>query len=153
MREEQKELFHIMASFKRLNMSSILPHLSHGEFAVMRAIIMGKEELGGPVKVSYIIKKLKVHAPSVSRSLKSLEKNGCITRQVDQNDRRNTYVDVTEKGQILFDESKRGLAEFMGDVYAQMGSESMERLTTELKRLYKVTASEIEHRKVRDRKE
>lgn len=38
MREEQKNFFDIMHSFRKLNLSSMLPGISHGELGVLKMI-------------------------------------------------------------------------------------------------------------------
>ncbi|MFV0464796.1 MAG: MarR family winged helix-turn-helix transcriptional regulator [Lachnospiraceae bacterium] len=146
MEEQQRKLFQIIQLFKKLNLTQILPQISHGEFAVLRTIINGKAESGRPIKVSYITEKLDTHAPSVSRNLKALEREGYIVRKVDPDNRRNTYVDVTDKGEALYVDTKNKMNDLLSDIYARMGADSMEHLSQELLRFYTIAESEIEKR-------
>ena len=80
------------------------------------------------VYVSQLAKELKVSSPAVSRALGNLESKGLIGRDVDKENRRNTYVYLTEQGEEEIAETERLLDEKMTRVVDQMGKEDVEQL-------------------------
>lgn len=91
-----------------------------------------KEQEVPCVKVSDLVKNMRVAAPAVSRCLKSLEGKECIVRTVDTKDRRNTYVELTEKGKQVLIETEEIFNSFTDAVFGEMGSENMQALNAYL---------------------
>lgn len=148
MEQEKRELFHTFESFRKLNFSSILPNLTHGEFAMLKAVSCcvdnGDES---EIRISDIVKHLKIPAPAVSRTMNSLEERGFIVRTVNKKDRRNISVSLTEKGAARLAEAEQILEEFQESVFGNMGTENMNRLIRYFQKLQEVMAKEIEIRK------
>ena len=76
---------------------------------VKRRQEMARNENG--VYVSQLAKELKVSSPAVSRMLGILENKGPIGRDVDKDNRRNTYVYLTQQGEEEIAETERLLDE------------------------------------------
>ena len=89
--------------FKKIHMDGIFPEISKGEFWALKIIQKAtlQNESGCGVYVSTIAERLKVTPSAISRMLKGLEEKDLIERKVDKNDRRNTYVTLTEKGKKI----------------------------------------------------
>ena len=49
---------------------------------------------------------------AIARSIKKLEDNGFIERTIDENNRRQNIISMTEKGEMTFNKSKDILKEF-----------------------------------------
>ena len=49
---------------------------------------------------------------AIARSIKKLEDNGFIERTIDENNRRQNIISMTEKGEMTFNKSKDNLKEF-----------------------------------------
>lgn len=150
MKEEQKQFFDIMDSFRKMNIASMLPDISHGDFAVLKMIQrcgQEKEEAAKPVKVSAIVRCSKLPAPAISRTLKHLEEKEYVIRTVDREDRRNTFVEITEAGEELLTEADGIMSGFADAVFGQMGDETMRKLNSYLARMAETAEAEIAKRK------
>lgn len=73
-------------------------------------------------------------------------------RTVDTKDRRNTYVELTEKGKQVLIETEEIFNSFTDAVFGEMGSENMQALNAYLDKLLQTAQREIEKRKVEHRK-
>lgn len=155
MKETQKNFFDIMESFRKLNISSMMP-LAHGEFAVLKVIqCCARGEKGGcetKVKVSSIVREMRMPPPAISRALRILEQKGLVVRTVDTEDRRNTFVEVTEQGYATIDEVDTIMEDFASAVFDDLGEETMQRLNTYFSRLLEISKTEIEKRKYSNKK-
>ena len=102
MEQEKRELFQTFEAFRKLNVSSILPNLTHGEFAILKAVSCcgnGKCQ-ESEIRISDIVSHLKIPAPAVSRTMNALEERGFIIRSVHKKDRRNISVSLTKQSRF-----------------------------------------------------
>lgn len=153
MREEQREFFDIMSSFRRLNISSMLPDINHGDFGILKMIDHCRTHCDGEgVKVSDIVRHMKIQAPAVSRSLRSLERSGYIVRSVDRRDRRNTYVELTDMGKDMLTETDAIMNDFADAVFGKMGDENMKKLNSFLREFLETSQKEIALRRYKGKK-
>ena len=153
MREEQREFFKIMTEFKRMHISTMLPDINHGDYAILKAIDNGSEPgEGRGTKVSCIARGMDVPMPAVSRGLKLLEHRGFLERTVDREDRRNTYVLLTEKGRKLLNEADEIMTDFADAVLGKMGEENVKRLNQFLRVFLDTSLAEIATRKYKGEK-
>lgn len=90
---------------------------------------------------------MRVAAPAVSRTLRSLEEKKYVERMVCEGDRRNVYVRVTEEGKEVLNECNRILSELLKSVTEKMGEEDMNRLIGYLNKLEQIAELEIEKRR------
>ena len=155
MRQEHRELIHVFDEFRKLNIASILPNLTHAEFGILKTIgcCQKADSCEEGIKISDIISHLKVPGPAVSRTMKSLEEQELIIRTINKKDRRNVYVRLTEAGKTRLAESEQILDEFQGAVFGSMGEENMNLLIQYLKELQKVMAKELDARKCKKDKQ
>ena len=142
MKEEQKEFFDIMTSFRKLNISTMLPDINHGDFGILKMIDYCSERSRGK----------SVPAPAVSRSLRSLEQKGYIIRSVDRNDRRNTYVEVTDAGYAVLRETDAIMNDFADAVFGRMGDENMKKLNSFLREFLDTAEKEVALRRYKGKK-
>lgn len=120
--------------FKKLDMTPIMEGLSPGEAQLLTVIECKEKE--EKIRVSGIAERMNVSSPAVSRMLKKLEEQGLIERNIDKEDRRNTYVKTTESGDKLVEQIKYNLHDFAGSVLSQMKEEDYERAIAFLNELY-----------------
>lgn len=148
------EFFRVVHSFRKLNISTMLPDLTHAELGTLSMIAKCNEDGNAQgVKVSELVNRMEVAAPAVSRTLKKLEEREYIIRKVDKNDRRNTYVELTLEGEAIMKESKEIMHDFADAVLGEMGEENMNRLIAYLKDLQNMAMKEIDKRKYSNRKD
>lgn len=130
--------------FKKIHMSLLFPEVSKGEFWTLKMIrdagLKSKDECG--VYVSTIAEQVRVTPSAISRMLKGLEERELIERKVDKNDRRNTYVTLTKKGEEVTQKIEDQMNEFTQNVMLTIGEEDSKTLVKLFNKL--VDAMEVE---------
>ncbi len=142
----EQNVWEALHMFRKLNIGSILPHLNKGEFVLMNGIYHVQKKIGSEhgVKMSDLAEYAHALPPSVSRSIKALEQKGYVRRFVDQNDRRNTLVEITESGQEVLQESNAIMDEFIHRVFEKTDKEEMARLVNYIYQQYELAKEELE---------
>ena len=135
--------------FKKIHMDGIFPEISKGEFWVLKMIqkVTLKSESECGVYVSTIAEHLKVTPSAISRTLKGLEEKELIERKVNKNDRRNTYVTLTEKGKKVTKKVEAEMNEFTKNVISGMGEEDSKTLIRLFNKLVDTMETEIKRHK------
>lgn len=146
-----EELFRAMSQFRKLKFSDMFPNISRAEFFTM-SMIMDKGE-NGKITISELATKAHVLLPAMSRTLRGLENKGYVERNVNKQDRRNTYVELTEQGKKITLQTRTSMCEFGRAVMEQVDEEEMKRLISYLNHIYVIAEKEIKTRKTEDRKE
>lgn len=146
-----EEMFRAMNQFRKLKFAEMFPELCKTDFFVM-CTIMDKGD-NGQITISELASRAKMLPSAISRTLKGLEERGYVERNVNKNDRRNTYVELTDAGKLVTEEARKAMAEFGKSVMAQVDEADMKRLISYLDNIYRIAEKEIETRKWQDRKE
>lgn len=135
--------------FKKIHMDGIFPEISKGEFWALKIIQKAnlQNESGCGVYVSTIAEHLKVTPSAISRMLKGLEEKELIERKVNKNDRRNTYVTLTEKGKKVTKRVEAEMNEFTKNVISGMGEEDSRTLIRLFNKLVDTMEAEIKRHK------
>lgn len=120
--------------FKKIQMKGLYRLTSEREFFALGMIhfIQRARKDGEGVQVSVLAKKMGISLSGMSRKLREMEERGYIARTVDLEDRRNTLVTLTEKGEEVFRSSNERWAEFFTRVTERLGFERAELLIREL---------------------
>lgn len=152
MKSKYSEMMDLFFKFKKLNVSDILPDISKGEFGILMSVKKISRRGGKRAKVSEIIGISHCSASAVSRTMGNLEKKGYIIRSADEKDRRNTYVDLTESGSLVLEETENILDDFLESVFRSIQQEELDLLYNSFSKLYEVCKIEINNRKYSERK-
>ena len=113
------------------------------EFFVLTAL----EEGGGRLFVSEIAKLLNVSSPNVSRVLRGMELDGKIKREIDELDRRNVSVLLTERGERFLHASQRDVLLFFHRALLRLSDEDLVCYTGLLEKVYGAYESELKELK------
>ena len=138
-----EELFRSMNQFRKLKFSEMFPEVCKTDYFVL-CTIMDKGE-NGQITISELAARAKMLPPAISRTLKGLEERGYVERNVNKNDRRNTYVELTEAG-------RQTMSDFGKSVMSQVDEADMKRLISYLDNIYHIAEKEIEARKGQGRR-
>lgn len=149
MEKMYEELFRSMHQFRKLNVGAMMPGITKQEFITI-SIIQDKGE-DGKITISELAAKAKVLPSAISRTLRGLEEKGYIVRNVNQKDRRNTYVELTAKGEETARECKQIMRDYGMAVMSQLNEQDMERLIQYMDNIYDIAEKEIETRKWKER--
>lgn len=126
-----------MQRFHRLKFTAAFGDLVPAEFFVLELVHRHREahpEATG-MYVSRLVAQMRHSAPAVSRTLRALQAKELIERSVDNENRRNTFIYITEKGMQTRADAQRMLHESMERVASAMGEEDMRTLLALLNRL------------------
>ena len=109
-----------------LNPAAVVTGMTASEFSVVCCTADHPKRYGGqPVTVAEIAQEMSVSVPAVSRTLRSLQDKGLITRQVDENDRRSVRVSVTEEGYRLLEQNLTRITTAMNTVMSAFTDEEI----------------------------
>lgn len=134
----------IIARMHKLKFGNMLTGISEIEFKTMSAI--SRISMSGDVKVSDIARYLELSAPAVSRTMKSLEEKEYIERHTDKQDRRNTFVKLTKKGEEQQKAWMKSFEEFSEAIFARLGDEKSNQLLEDLEAFVKASKEEMKAR-------
>ena len=134
----------IIARMHKLKFGNMLTGVSEIEFKTMSAI--SRISKSGDVKVSDIARYLELSAPAVSRTMKSLEEKEYIERQTDKQDRRNTFVKLTIKGEEQQKAWMKSFEEFSEAIFARLGDDKSNKLLEDLEAFVKASKEEMKAR-------
>ena len=127
MLEKINRQYGIIPKLKLLILYESLHILPHGELTILDILWKASETHPGQyITVSDIAKQLDVTLPAISRTLRKLEMKGCIQRLTDRQDRRITYVVITEDGHTALSDSIEIITAFMNRVFAHFKPEEIE---------------------------
>lgn len=145
------EFLKAMYRFHHLNLQVLIPELSRAEAIIINNLGMADRENGSGLKMSALGKVLCVSMPSLSRMVKGLEERELVKREIDEKDRRNIYVVLTDKGRELFKKTDEVMMDFIMSVYERVGEKKLTQLGRLMSEMADVASDEIEKRKA-DRK-
>ena len=97
-KELGKKLSKTLIQIKRIKLASLadMDYLTHNQKLVL--YLLHENSVNGSVLLTEIREKLKLAPSTVTPIITSLENEGYIKRNIDKNDRRNIYIEITSKG-------------------------------------------------------
>ncbi len=146
-----EDLFRAMNQFHKLKFSDMMQNMSKADFIVMNVIMnKGKED---KMTISELAAIARMLPSAISRTLKGLEEKGYVERTINKQDRRNTYVELTEEGKKQTREVRQVMRDFGKTVMAKLDEHEVNELILYLNNIYSIAEKELEARKIKDRKE
>lgn len=146
-----EDLFRAMNQFHKLKFSDMMQNMSKADFIVMNVIMnKGKDD---KMTISELAAIARMLPSAISRTLKGLEEKGYVERTINKQDRRNTYVELTEEGKKQTREVRQAMRDFGKTVMAKLDEQEMNQLILYLNNIYSIAEKEIETRKIKVRKE
>ena len=94
-----KKISQVFIQMKKLRLVNLanMEDLTHNQKLLL--YILHENSVNGSVLLTDIRKKLKLAPSTVTPIITSLEDAGFIKRNIDKNDRRNIYIEITKKGE------------------------------------------------------
>ena len=105
--------------------------LTEQQWRVIRALSESQ-----PLDASELATRSFLLAPSLTRILKNLEKQGLITRSADSSDQRKQVVSLSSKGHERFDQAAPESEALYAEIEAEFGVERLELLYELLSEFY-----------------
>lgn len=127
-KEIQKELCQALHRFGKLNTGQLIEMegLTQGEFFGLSMLREHLKTHPEGMHVRELADKARVSPPRVSRMLRDMEEKGLIERRIDRDDRRNTYIVLTETGEATRQRTTARLSTFLDRVVDRMGLENVQ---------------------------
>ena len=101
------------------------------------------------ITISELAKKTNVLPSAISRTIRGLEDKGYVERTINKNDRRNTYVEMTDRGIEVMQEVKETMHNFGEAVLSKLDEDELSQLVAYLNNIYDIAKKEIEIRKIK----
>lgn len=116
--------------FKMVNASMNFGGITHREFFMLETLARFEQENPDKkgVYVSELSASLHIAMPQVSRMLKSMEEKNLILRVVNQDNRRNTYVSITDMGRLKRKCVKDELDYYTNTIINRMGEDKIDQM-------------------------
>ncbi|MFD1706157.1 MarR family winged helix-turn-helix transcriptional regulator [Siminovitchia sediminis] len=99
----------------------LLEELSLEQFQLIRLVYKN-----GPIRASELADMLFVHRSAITVRVDKLVKKGLLERQRDEEDRRNVFLNVSEKGKTYYETLEKKINEFVGSIIQDIPKEDME---------------------------
>lgn len=143
--ETQLQFFHLLNRLKKFHWSSQFQTLKPPEYVALYMIAdYHSEHPDSPgLYVSKFASNLHISLPAASKSLKQLEQQGWLQRTVDPQNRRNTFISLTEAGKEVLDRETLYCAQQSNRVFQRFGLENASALLQELNRLLDLAEEEL----------
>lgn len=133
-------IFRLLTDMKKNHISGILQELSMVEFTTLHVLKRGQlMNPEGEITVSDLAKYTDSSLPAVSRTLKQLESQHLISRDIGENDRRAISVTLTETGEMMLTREETRLKEYSDFIYETMGKEDVEQLRSLVARFQSIS--------------
>lgn len=129
------ELLDAFSNLKRTNFNCMFPKddLSHNERMIL--FIIHNLSKGDRISLSTIRDKIKLAPSTITPIISSLERRGLIERKIDENDRRNIYIFLSNNGKKFTEKIDNELKDILYEYIKYMGKND----TNEIIRLIKKT--------------
>lgn len=129
-----RNLLHLLNQQTRFLAKEVNNRLSdHGLYASQWSIIFCIERFG-PMTQTAIWKYLNVEAPTVTRTLSRMEKNGWIVRK-QGNDKRERVIELTEEAEQKFLAVRQTMDKFEQDILVDLSTEEKQQLQLLLRKI------------------
>lgn len=115
-----------MMKFRKFHHQKLSDDISRMEGSIIFWLVKSEKMENKSVNVSELAEGLHVSMQSISRTLKSLENKGYIVREVDSDNRRNTLIKLSKKGNELVDKKKKDVEGYFERVFSHFTEEELQ---------------------------
>lgn len=114
-----------MEILSSISPAGVLTEITPSEFSVLCRSADHPKRHGSAATVADIAAQVNVSVPAVSRTLRTLQQKQLIERSVDEADRRNVRVTLTEAGQNILEENMRRVVAKLNSILSVFSQEEM----------------------------
>lgn len=156
--EEEKihqDLVNVIWRMKKVRLNAMSSHVIYTEYHALCQINCYMNEHPGSqgIYVSRLADDLSITPPAASRLLNSMEGKGLLTRTVDTDNRRNTFVTLTPAGRQILTQTAREMEESKRRLISRMGHEDITKLIELWNKLAGIMEEEAEAIRRRQKEE
>lgn len=102
--------------------------------------ILVRLHLGGPALLKDIARREMVTTPNLCAAFRKLERDGLVLRRIDENDRRNTWYSVTERGEKIASQAMDAMRNAIDNLFAKISKADEAALTGAMKTINSILA-------------
>lgn len=130
-----ENIFDYMLKMKKLNLFElVVSDISQAEFMMLKLIKNCAKS--GPVTVSVLGERLDISKSAVSQMLNALEDRGLARRFATRDDRRVSYVELTQEGQEILKKVFSRMNQMGSEILSEMGEEDIQTMIRLLEKMY-----------------
>ena len=140
-----------LIQYRYLNLIEKIKNLFHkGNTDIRRSefmMLMHIEKFAkdqGSVTASDLSQHLHISNAAVSKTVGVLEKKGLVCRQMNAEDKRQAYLQVTEEGKLITEHMRHQANQFIVDSFEEFGKENSEALLKLAEQLYDIMSRKME---------
>lgn len=143
--EMRVELLRTTMRYGKVNMGIHFNLLSQREFMTLQCMkhYQERQSCEKGLNVGMLAAMSDMSLPAMSRILKAVEEKGLVERTVDRENRRKTYVSLTEAGEKAREEAWKLATDYVNRVVEAMGEEKMSTFLTLWKEMVDIMEGEI----------
>ncbi len=130
----QKNILLFSKLSERINRSDV----NFGDYSRNQAHLLVRLYIGGRVRLKDLAAREFVPAPNLCTSFRTLERDGVVLREVDENDRRNVWYSVTDKGAKIATEIIEMLHQAISSMFKDIDKDDEEELIRSFKSMYNI---------------
>lgn len=99
--------------------------------------------LYGPSSVGELVRVFGYRKPTMTSMLNKLEQRGCLTRELNRDDRRSLLISLTDAGRLIADESRRRVEDLDQKIMRRVSRTDLEGFQKVLAAIAEVTGVEV----------
>jgi DNA-binding MarR family transcriptional regulator len=141
--EETDRMFEAAHRFKQLNIAEKMNLIPQSEMMAMKVIQKLSAE-GKKYGVSEIAKYLSISPPAISRTIKKLREKQYVECLTDETDRRNTYIQISEKGYAALEADSAKVRNFMQSALSHLKKEEIDQFYDLFNKIYVSMKQELD---------
>lgn len=135
--------FELINKFHRFKLSALPMPLPESELITLYTIRDANQYEGVEnTLISGLAEKLHVSVPTISRCLSKLEEKGLVQKSSQTNDRRNTYVCLTEYGLEIYEDAFQTLSSFVERALSRIDEAELKQFFNTFDKIYDALAQE-----------
>lgn len=119
-----QKMFQLFYNMARVANWDLLPMMSKSEYVLLRKINNCQMQ-NHRLTLSQIAQELKLSSPAISRTVKNVEAKQWIVREIDEDDRRNSFIELTALGSEEITKANAIIYNLMNESLNKVGEEEV----------------------------
>lgn len=144
-----QRMFQLFYKLGRVAKWDILPMMSKSEYILLRKI-NNYQMQSHRLTLSQIAQELKLSSPAISRTVKNVEAKQWIVRTIDEEDRRNSFIELTALGSEEIAKANAIIHDLMNESLNKVGEKEVLNFFETGDKIYEAigeTLAEIENKR------
>lgn len=139
-----QRLFNMTTQFNRMTVKKSQSLIPKSEYFLISLLLKHYRDNESLLTSRDIANLIHVSSPAISRTVKSLVQKGWIKQIDNPEDRRNIFLEVTEEGKEVFDQTFKAMDSALEEIFKEFSEQEIidfvetgERITQIMEKIYK----------------